>query len=315
MKKLLILVIIAITVPFSYANEKYYCPVFTENLLIYIMDPDRVAGWSLPLRDYEKKYMLEEYTELPVLGGWREGRVLDKEKIISLGIRKAFVISTGNYYSEERIKELERLKMDVFVLEAENLEDYIPLLRDLGKELGVPERGEKLAEYGEEALARATQMVAGIDEKEKKRVYWALGSNGLSTSCTGAIELAGGINVHKCNALHETMTFEQLMVYDPDVIITVNPVSASTIMNDSRWQRLRAYKEGQIHVIPFGPFGWMHMPEVTRFLGIQWLICTLYPERCTVDINREAKEFTKLFMHVDITDEDLDDIMHRNKKW
>ena len=317
MKKLTVMALLLLVTSLSFAEErgKYYSPSFTENLLIYIMNPKLVGGWCLPLRDYEKKYMLKEYVELPMLGGWRDGKIPDKEKILTYGIKNAFVISDGEFYTKDRAKELEALRMSVLTLNADKLEDYIPLLRDLGRELGVPERGEILAEYGEEALERTKLMTAGIHENEKKRVFWALGSDGLSTACTGAIELAGGVNVNDCKLSRMTVTFEQLMVYDPDVIIAINPVSAQKIMNDPRWQRLRAYKNGQIHIVPFGPFGWLHMPEVTRFMGIQWLACSLYPERCTINIDEEAKKFTKLFMHVELTDADLDDIMHRNKKW
>jgi iron complex transport system substrate-binding protein len=65
-------------------------------------------------------------------------------------------------------------------------------------------------------------------------------------------------------------------------------------------------------VVPYGPFGFMHTPEITRFIGIKWLACKLYPDRCAINMVEETKKFTKLFMHADITDAEAKDILHEN---
>ena len=299
---------------FAVEGEKVYSPTFTGCFILYLLAPERLAGWSGRLMDHEKEYISQEYQDIPVIGGWWESQPIDKELVIKHKIKKAFVIGDPEK-PDDRVEDLKKLGMDVLIIKADRIEEYIPLLRELGRQMGIPERGEELAAFGEEMLTRTRDMVMDIPEDEKASVYAGHGPVGLNGMCAlDALDIAGGKNAIQCQAgSHRQFSFEQVMTLDPDTIIITNP-AGRVVMDDPKWHRLRAYKEGRIYVVPFGPFGWMHMPEITRFMGTPWLACKLYPGRCAIDIEAETRRFYELFMHTNLSNSQLNEILYRYGK-
>jgi iron complex transport system substrate-binding protein len=189
----------------------------------------------------------------------------------------------------------------------------------MGRTYGRQERGEALAAYAEEALAKVDKAMAGLPAEKRPRVYMAIQADGLATVCRGseraeAIEMAGGYNVHEClpgtenSALH--ITFEQLMAYDPDVILVYHPNLAKRIPDDANWKRLRAVKEGRLYLMPRGPFTWLERPATyMRLIGVQWLTKALHPDLFPMDMKAETKTFMKLFFHADLSDEMVEKIL------
>lgn len=49
-----------------------------------------------------------------------------------------------------------------------------------------------------------------------------------------------------------------------------------------------------------------------KLLGLKYLLSIFHPELYTIDINKEAKEFYKLFLNIDLTDEKLNQIMGKD---
>ena len=300
MKKILIIIICFCGAANVYSAEKIYSPTFTGNFILYILDRDSVAGWVGPLMKREKTYMPQKYQDLPVLGGWWEVPI-DREVLIKDGIKKAVVLEADPENPDKRVEDLKKLGLEVKIVKAATIDDYPALMRELGAYLGVPERGEALALFGERMLEATRQMVKDLPESDRKRVYIAHGPKGLNTMCyLDALELSRSVNATECPAGgYASVDLEAIMKADPDVIIITNP-SGSIVMNDPQWARLRAAREGRMYIVPYGPFGWMHMPEVTRFMGAPWLACTLYPDRCKVDLAKETKTFMSLFMYTDL---------------
>ena len=62
--------------------------------------------------------------------------------------------------------------------------------------------------------------------------------------------------------------------------------------------------------MPNKPFSWMDRPpSVNRFLGVQWVANLLYPDVYDIDLAETTKEFYKLFYSVDLTDDQVSDIL------
>ncbi|WP_232088139.1 hypothetical protein [Campylobacter corcagiensis] len=47
-----------------------------------------------------------------------------------------------------------------------------------------------------------------------------------------------------------------------------------------------------------------------RFLGIYWLGKTLYPELVSINLYDKTKEFYKLFLYLDLSDDEIKDILN-----
>jgi iron complex transport system substrate-binding protein len=280
--------------------------------LIYVVNPDRLAGWAGDLYEYEKPYISEKYQKLPKLGGWHGGGgIPDKEMLLRHKVKNALYISISRSMSENT-EELLELGMDIYVLKTAGLDESVAVLRDMGKLLGVPERGRELAEYAQNALDETRAMVKDIPQNERPRVYVASGIDGLQSTCKSQIlEIAGGRNAIECDKeiYARQISFEQIMRANPDALVIQNPFFVKKFNSEAQWKRLRAYRNGRVYIVPFGPFSWMDKPEAVKYIAIKWLSCKLYPDRCKLDLHAETKKFMKLFMHLDLPDAEIKKIL------
>ena len=101
----------------------------------------------------------------------------------------------------------------------------------------------------------------------------------------------------------EKISFEQVMLYNPDVILVMENVFYKGVFSDPRWQQIKAVKNKKVYLIPNQPFNWFDRPpSFMRLLGVKWLANALYPEVFHDDMVKETKAFYKLFLQKDIDD-------------
>lgn len=106
------------------------------------------------------------------------------------------------------------------------------------------------------------------------------------------------------------MDLEQIMVWNPDVIIFAPDTIYDTVSSDTAWQQLTAISSGNYYKTPYGPYGWLSSPpSVQRYLGMLWLGALLYPDYCEYDLQTEVTEYYKLFYQCDLTQEMYDNLM------
>jgi iron complex transport system substrate-binding protein len=286
---------------------------------LYALDPELLAGWNTPLRDYEKKYIPAKYHDLPILGGWYgEGFIPDREELLASGLKTAFYLSAGAHDNLRIAETLEALGMKVVTVPGHRLADMAECFRTMGREFGRPERGEALARYADASLAKVREAIKALPPEKQTRVYLALEADGMATVCrqserSEVLETAGAVNVHECPSGTEEaflrITFEQLMRYDPEVILVYHPDLMRTIPTDARWRRLSAVRAGRCYFMPRGPFSWLERPaSYMRLIGLQWLAGQLHPNLYPVDIKSESKAFMKLFFNIDLNERQLDDL-------
>jgi len=301
-------------------HRSVYGPTPSSSFTIFAFDPDLLGGWNTPLRGYEKKYIAAKYHALPVLGGWYgEGYIPDKEMLLASGLKKAFYLSGGPFNKSRVIPVLEKLSIEVIT--ASGALDQAPeCFRAMGRAFDREPRGEALGAYAEEVLARLAETVGLLPEDKRPTFFFSMQADGLATICgdsesSEAMEMAGGRNVHKClpgtKDASTRITFEQMMAYDPDVILIIQPNLYESLPNNQRWNQLRAVREGRVYLVPRGPFSWLERPATyMRLLGIQWLAGILHPEVYSVDIRQETRIFMKLFFSLDLNDEQLTEILN-----
>jgi iron complex transport system substrate-binding protein len=128
--------------------------------------------------------------------------------------------------------------------------------------------------------------------------------------------MAGGRNVQQCDPSSgfgmETVSIEEVVVKDPKVIVAQQPTFTDSLDGDARWALVSAVREGRVHLIPREPFNWFDRPpSFMRVMGLRWLTSLLYPERYAPDMEAETREFYKLFLDINLTDEQVRHILHR----
>ncbi|MCL2029760.1 MAG: ABC transporter substrate-binding protein [Deltaproteobacteria bacterium] len=286
---------------------------------LYALDPELLAGWNTPLRDYEKKFIPAKYHDLPILGGWYgQGFVPDREMLLASGIKKAFYLSTGFHDALPITETLGRLGMEVISVPGARLADLPLSFRAMGWAFGREERGEALAAYAETVLGKVGAALGNLPTERHARVYVALEADGQASVCRDSeraevFRLAGAVSVHQCppgaTEAFLRVTFEQIMRYDPEVILVFHPNLMRQIPGDPRWQNLPAVRRGRVYFIPRGPFSWLERPaSYMRLIGAQWLAGTLHPDLYEVDIRDESAKFMKLFFNLDLTGEEIDQL-------
>lgn len=158
-------------------------------------------------------------------------------------------------------------------------------------------------------------MLAKIPANKRVRVYYAESADGLATESDGsfhvdAIRMGGGSIVHhgdlKTHVGMEKVSMEQVLLYNPEVIITTEPQFAAMAYKDARWRTIKAVATHRIYTVPRSPFDWIDRPpSVMRIVGVPWVAYMLYHKQYRADIRKQIREFHRLFMGVGVSETDL----------
>jgi iron complex transport system substrate-binding protein len=294
--------------------------------LIYAIDPNLLAGLSSPLRGDERFYTVERFKRLPVVGGIAgESRNINVETLLKVKPDVVFLWELKrkdiNGINRKYEQILSPLGIPILYLRMGSVNDYPAAFRFMGDVLARKERAASLERYAVNALRKTSRAMSGIPAGKRVPVYYAEGVDGLSTEGEGSlhtqlIPLSGGRNV--CGVKEtslmgmEKITMEQLLIYDPDVILVKEKTCFERILKDPRWKNLRAVRAKRVYLIPYVPFNWFDRPPShMHLLGVQWLSNLLHPDRCPLDIVKETKAFYRLFFSKEISDREAREILHR----
>jgi iron complex transport system substrate-binding protein len=107
-----------------------------------------------------------------------------------------------------------------------------------------------------------------------------------------------------------TVSIEQVLVWNPQVIVTIDRDFAANVASDPQWAQVQAVRDGRIHLSPKLPFGWVDFPpSVNRLIGLWWLAKIFYPDHFDHDIRALARDFYSRFYHITPSDADMDRVL------
>ncbi|MFA8387926.1 MAG: iron ABC transporter substrate-binding protein [Pelagibaca sp.] len=285
------------------------------SILVYILKPEALTGWPRALRPEERDYIAEPYRDLPETGRITgRGGEANLERVLQ--IKPDLIIDFGSV-RDTYIDLANRVQDQTgipYILIDGRFENTPEALRILGDALGVPERGEALAADVEATFARIDAILEDVPEDDRPRVYLARGPEGLETGMTGSInteiiERAGGRNVADDGGASRGLvnaSMEQVIVANPDTIVTWDRNFYAKVFDDPLWQGIDAVRQGQVYLSPTAPFGWIDRPpSLNRMMGLIWMAGLLYPDKWQGDLVEDTRAFYKLYYHVDLSDEEL----------
>ncbi|MFW6340511.1 MAG: ABC transporter substrate-binding protein, partial [Wenzhouxiangella sp.] len=157
-------------------------------IALYIIAPDRMLGWPRANRAAEMEFLAQPYAGLPGIGGLtgQDGEA-NLERMLSL--QPDLIIDFGSL-RETYIDLANRIQAQTgipYLLIDGSLENTPAALRLLGDVLGVPERGEALAQDAESTFERIDALQAVVPEDQRPRVYFARRPDGLESGVVGSI--------------------------------------------------------------------------------------------------------------------------------
>jgi iron complex transport system substrate-binding protein len=106
------------------------------------------------------------------------------------------------------------------------------------------------------------------------------------------------------------VSVEQVLAWNPEVIVTIEPAFATTVRTDPVWAPIKAVQTARIYLSPRLPFGWVDFPpSVNRLIGLWWLAKAFYPEKFPEDLRPLTREFYQRFYHMTPSDEQIDNVL------
>jgi iron complex transport system substrate-binding protein len=109
-------------------------------------------------------------------------------------------------------------------------------------------------------------------------------------------------------------SMEQVIVADPDIILTWDRNFFSRVLKDPLWAAIKAVREQRVYLAPTAPFGWIDRPpSLNRVMGLKWLAGVFYPDLFPEDLSQTTREFYRLFYQVDPSDAELDTLIAWSK--
>jgi iron complex transport system substrate-binding protein len=179
-------------------------------------------------------------------------------------------------------------------------------------------RAKKYCDYLDSIVARVTSVTSKLSASEKPDVYYIRGPKILSThgkysNTRWYVEMAGGNLVSRdLEQLISEVSIEQVMQWDPDIIMMGRLDSTEPVMSDPNWASTKAVKNGNVYVNPYGVFYWDYGIEGALF--ILDLAKTFHPDLfADIDMVKEVKSFYSEFYNFQLTDEQANKILQNQK--
>jgi iron complex transport system substrate-binding protein len=296
--------------------ERVYAAGPPASVLVFAIAPDKLVGWTRAMRNNEVPFFPEPYGNLPELGRLTgRGNTANVEVVLNA---KADLIvdagSTGPTLASLATQVQEQTRIPYALFDG-RIESTPATLRALGKLMGNEREAERLAAWYENELRQAKERVAKA--KDHPLVYYGRSASGLQTGGKGSINVEVLEVLGARNAAAEarpglvTVSFEQVLLWNPEVILTTDPNFWKSVWTDPRWRAVKAVEEKRVYLSPHLPFGWFDFPPgANRLLGVWWAGKLLYPEAFRdVDLRAKAAEFHRLFYHREPTAAQLDALL------
>jgi len=293
-------------------------------IVLFSLAPDKLVGIATPWDVTAAQYFDSKYYNLPVLGQLYGGKgelnleellAADPDVVIDVGDAKDTIV--------EDMNSLQQQTGIPFVHIDASISTMGDAYRALGKLLGMQDQAEALAKYCESVYSMAQDVVAKVGADNKTSLLYCLGDDGLSVIAKGSYhsevidmlsDNLAAVDDPSSKGTGNQVDMEQLLKWNPQVILFAPGSVYNTVGKDATWQQLSAIKNGKYYEVPSAPYNWLGFPpSVQRCLGILWLADLLYPDQTGYDLYTEVAQFYSLFYHCTLTQAQFDALMANSK--
>lgn len=209
------------------------------------------------------------------------------------------------------------VKIDKFQ-SIKELQDSFSKIAEIWGENSV-KRAREFNEYFNDNIKFVSQKTANLTPKKRVLVlnYTSGNFSTISSKDIGAeyISVAGGINLSSelrdgDFKISKAINEEQVIIFNPDIIITNSQKSADAIAKNASFAKLKAVQNGQIFVVPSGVYLWS-VRSAEGALYPLWLAKTFYPELFSdLNLEQKTKEFYERFYNYKLSESELKEILH-----
>lgn len=266
-------------------------------------------------RDLILTEMYPQIKDLPVPKG---SGVINIEELIRTEPDVVFV-KTDTSSNEAEVEKLDKSKIPFLVVDFNSMKEQQYAIEMMGKVVGAQDKAEKYDQYYQACIDRVQERVGDIPSGERVRVYHSINEatrtdikNSLSgdwTQAAGAYNVAANEDLRSLEGKYFA-GLEQILLWDPDVIIVNETGVANYILTNNQWAPLQAVKNHRVLQMPNGISRWGHPSSPETPLAVLWLAKTIYPDRfADLDMVAETRYFYKEFFGFDLSDETVNKIL------
>lgn len=307
-----------VTIPVNVKSAAPSGPL--AQIVLYTAAPDKLAGLSNDFSEDAKQYIDEKYWSLPKFGQfYGKNASLNMEALTAAAPDVIIDIGETKETEKEDMDNLQKQLNIPTVFISATLDTMAQTYTMLGDLLGETDRCTKLSDYCNKTIGNADAIAKTIPDSEKTSIYMATGADGLNTNASGSIHADVLNRIGAVNAADvpvdsvgggSKVSLEQIIQWNPDVIICDSDACYTTVTTDSTWKELNAVKNNKVYLIPSTPYSFIsNPPSVNRIIGINWLGNLIYPDKFNMDVKKEVKDFYQMFYSVNLTDEQYNKIM------
>lgn len=312
-----------VTIPYQVTKVAPTIGAFAQ--VTEMLSPGKIAAASTAqISDYFKE-IFGDYKETNP-NDYDSGSV---EDLIAAGVQVAY--GPASAYSEEQIEQMEQAGIIyVNISQVSDSAEMMERYRLIGSILGQEEvkRAEEFCDYWQASIDDCQDRTRDLSDEERVKVL-RLSVNGGAYSTvnrtdifTSILSEAGGINVaadynpagsgdRPAGGRNSGLSIdaEQILAWDPDVIITLNQQGMDEILADPALAQVKAVKEGRVYNTPQGIYLW-GVRSGENAMMTPWLGTILYPELFEdVDMEQVVIDFFKEWYHTDIDEAAAQEIL------
>jgi len=283
-------------------------------IAVFAIAPDSLVGLCSAWDSASAPYIDTGRYDLPVIGQIYGGKgnvnleellAADPQVVIDIGEPRGDIVEDLNHLQEQTGLPFVHISAYLNSLD----KTYIRL----GELLGMPQEGKELADYCADVYARVKALA---DRVEKKRLLCVVGVTDLgiiakdsyhSTVIDMLSDNAAILESPSSKGTGNAVDMEQILLWNPDVILFSQCDAFETAGNDPLWQSVNAVAANAYYDVPVGPYNWMGFPPgMQRLLGMLWMGKVLYPDEADWDMYEETARHFDLFYHSRLTHEQYD---------
>jgi iron complex transport system substrate-binding protein len=284
---------------------------------LYTFAPDLLLGWTRRPAPAQCEFLGAGACDKPEVGRLT-GRGNTTNLEVLLNLKPDLIVDIGTI-DDTYVSLADRVQQQTgipYALLDGRFTALASTYRKLGELTGRQSDAETFARYMDDTIATIKGRIDKIPQDRRPRVYYGRGPRGLETGLGGSInvetiEFLGARNVAgEQRGGMATVSLEQVLAWNPDVIITIEPAFAAAVQTDPAWAAIKAVQTKRVYLSPTLPFGWVDFPpSVNRLIGLWWLAKALYPDQFPEDLRPITHDFYQRFYHFNPTDAQIDRVL------
>lgn len=254
----------------------------------------------------------------PAAEGWStpfsSSNVANVEHLLKVDPSLVILWRSGKSAAER----LRRLNLPVIEVSYSTPQEMIGATRVIADALGpaARQRAEALIAFYQRALAEVAAQVHSLQECDKPKVYYAgislRHTEGQNSMVDAWISSAGGVNVAAAAGYQKNVevSVEQVLSWDPDVVITLDAHERDLFLSDARWSTMKAVVMRRVYACPKGVNSWCTRAAEAS-LQVLWAAKVLHPRLFqSLEVGRSVRAFYAEFYGYVLNDSELQNVVN-----